>query len=714
MTRRFLFPALLCLALATEGLAAPAFEEVRSAYRRSDAVLLDREGAVIHQRRVGFHGRRVDWVGLADVSPAVQQAILQAEDRRFYRHAGVDWLAIGSAVLNGLPAGSMRGASTISMQLASFLDKELQPRLSRKTLRQKWEQIRAARELEESWSKERIFEAYLNLVTFRGELQGLVSASRGLFGKEPHGLTQAEALVLAVLARAPNASPDRVAQRACALARSLNWEVPCEGLAIKAQEALLVPRFIRPREGLAPHVAQQLLKPVEEGQGEVPATVRSTLDGRLQRVATEILAKHLLAVRAQHVQDGAVLVVDNRTGEVLAYVGSSGSLSTAPLVDGVRAKRQAGSTLKPFVYGRAFDERLLTTASLLDDSPMDVAVPNGVYRPANYDNRFRGPVTARTALASSLNVPAVRTAQVVGLDRVVETLRRVGFEQVKESGEFYGPSIVLGSVDVSLWALVNAYRTLANNGVWSDMTLTPTRHSVRPARKVFSPEAAFLVSSILSDREARSGTFGLESALASRFWSAVKTGTSKDMRDNWCVGYSRRYTVGVWVGNFSAEPMWNVSGITGAAPVWAGIMAWLHQTEPSEPRPAPAGIIGTTIVRTSGEPAREEWFIRGTEPSRFEFPGQSSDHRILYPVSGSVIALDPDMPLGRQRLFFEAQPRDRRLRWKLDGDDRGSAGALQLWKPQPGTHTLALLDEADRVLDTVQFRVRGNGKHDEE
>ena len=239
------------------------------------------------------------------------------------------------------------------------------------------------------------------------------------------------------------------------------------------------------------------------------------------------------------------------SGDVLAYIGNNGVRSSARYVDGTRALRQAGSILKPFLYALAFDRKVLTPVSLLDDSPLELAVGGGSYRPRNYDEQFHGLVTARTALASSLNIPAVRTLQLVGVEDFWSTLRRLGFRSLEES-EFYGPSLALGTADICLEDLVNAYRSIANGGVLTASRLTPDTPRSKEGR-VFSRGAAFLVSDILSDRESRALTFGLENPLATRFWTAVKTGTSKDMRDNWCVGYSERYTVGVWIGNFSGR-----------------------------------------------------------------------------------------------------------------------------------------------------------------
>ena len=281
--------------------------------------------------------------------------------------------------------------------------------------------------------------------------------------------------------------------------------------------------------------------------------MRSTLDGAVQRVAADTLRRHLLAVRAEHVHDGAVLVVDNATGDVLAYVGGSGDLGSARHVDGDPARRQAGSTLKPFLYALALDRRLLTAASLLEDTPLDLAVAGGLYRPRNYDEDFRGLVTVRIALASSLNVPAVRTLGLVGAEATVQQLRRLGFEGLR------GVRRLLRSVAGARLGRrepLGAGQRLPGARARRRVEPAPPRRRTTPRRRAprLFRRAAFLVSSILADRESRSVTFGLENPLATRFWTAVKTGTSKEMRDNWCVGYSRRYTVGVWVGNFAASP----------------------------------------------------------------------------------------------------------------------------------------------------------------
>ncbi|MGZ8450297.1 MAG: penicillin-binding protein 1C, partial [Candidatus Deferrimicrobiaceae bacterium] len=613
--------------------ALPAFKAVREAYRPSEGVLLDRHGEILQQVRSDFRGRRLPWVSLSESSPSLVAAVLRSEDKRFHRHPGVDGIALLSAVGGNLLHGKSRGASTITMQLASLLDEGRKARGTREKILGKIRQARMALLLERSWTKEEILEAYLNRITFRGELQGIAAASRGIFDKEPGGLDAAESVVLASLIRSPNASPSAVARRAAHLSSALGYSVPAAAMEALVRDRLQAPFFVRSRDDLAPHAAR-ILSP---GPGE---RIASTLDAPLQKFAMESLGQQLGLLSGQNARDGAVLVVENATGDILAYVGSGGDASLSRFVDGIRARRQAGSTLKPFLYGLAIEKRILTPASLLDDSPLDVSTERGLYVPKNYDREFRGLVTMRTALASSLNVPAVRTLLLLGSDEMARRLAAFGFD-LPGTGEDYGASLALGSADVTLLELVNAYRTLANGGRWSPMRLRPTERSGN-RRRAMRRDAAFIVSDILSDRGARGATFGLASPLSTPFWTAVKTGTSKDMRDNWCVGFSDRYTVGVWVGNFSGEPMWNVSGVSGAAPVWTDLMLHLHGNHPSRPPVPPPGVVAQSVGLPDGtDVERREWFLKGTEPvSRGVTPGKEPLPKIRYPVDGTIVALD--------------------------------------------------------------------------
>jgi len=703
MRKRFLISLIFFFLLGGVANALPTYDEVRQSYVKSDSLLLDRHGEVLYELRTDKVRRRLDWTSLKTISPALRGAVVKAEDKRFYEHPGFDYKSMGAAIIQGLTSESLRGASTITMQLAWLLDRENQPKKERKSIWQKGRQIIKAWEIEKSWLKEEILETYLNLVTFRGELQGIAAASRGIFGKDPHGLDQSESLILASLIRSPNASATELTKRVSHLNKVMDWQIGKEEIHSKVRQLFFGPNLPRLRETLAPHVARQLLKGKPHG-----SAIISTLDSETQRFALDRLLHHLHPLRVQNVKDGAVLVVENQTGNVLSYVSYSGEPLSSRFVDGVQAKRQAGSTLKPFLYGLAFDQRILTPASLLDDSPLDIAVLSGIYQPRNYDSQFRGVITSRIALASSLNVPAVKTLTLVGIEPFLNILRQLGMKGLHDSGDFYGPSLALGSADVSLWELSNAYRTLANEGTWSQLYLMPDGNRSARKKQIFSKEASFLISDILSDREARSFTFGLENPLSTRFWTAVKTGTSKDMRDNWCIGYSGKYTVGVWTGNFSGEPMWNVSGVTGAAPLWIEVMNFLHRNDPNIKKEAPLGLVRREIEFPPGMmPPREESFIRGTEPnSKNQKIGQFNP-RIIYPPSGTVIALDPDIPLELQKIFFISQSNENDFRWILNGLPMEMLGKTIPWTPKAGKYLLAIADGKGKVLDFICFEVKG-------
>jgi penicillin-binding protein 1C len=665
-------------------------------------------------------------VALADISPALRTALVLSEDKRFYEHSGVDWQAVTSAAWANLWNSKTRGASTITMQLAGLMDDDLKRSVGGRSLVQKLGQTVSAQWLERGWRKDQILEAYLNLVPFRGELVGIDAMSQTLFGKAAHGLDAREAAVAAALVRAPNAKPAQVTQRACEVLKSLQADrADCEALDLFTTAALQR-RDYTASEGIAPHVARQLVR-----GGAKRASIRTTLNAPLQRFAVQTLQQHLRELSGRHVEDGALVVLDNASGEVLAWVGSSGDmLSNAAEVDGVTALRQPGSTLKPFLYAQAIAERRMTAASLLEDSGTQIQTSGGLYIPQNYDHQFKGWVSARTALAASLNVPAVRTLVMVSPDAFQKQLVKLGLP-FKEAGDYYGYSLALGSAEVSLLNLANAYRALGNGGRAGPTTLTlNTKPTLRPA---LDPRAAFIVGDILSDTNARARTFGTDSVLATRFWTAVKTGTSKDMRDNWAMGYSQRYTVGVWVGNASGAPMWDVSGTTGAAPIWAAVMNYLHKTQPSRAPKPPAGVVHMQVQFAAPdakantapplEAARAEWFVQGTQQASFAiYSGAVSVHptrargqnvsnasdkqaaRITAPTTGTIIALDPDIPPNRQRVSFAAEGSN--LRWLMDGKPFAKGASAQ-WLPWPGRHVVQIADAKGAVLDEVRLEVRG-------
>jgi penicillin-binding protein 1C len=718
-----------------------SFDEVKRDFRSSDTAVLDRNGELLQRVRTDATVRRGQWTALADVSPALRTAMVLSEDKRFYEHSGIDWRAVSAAAWGNLWNTRTRGASTITMQLSGLLDDDLRRAAGGRSFTQKIGQTVAAAQLERSWRKDQILEAYLNTVPFRGEIVGIDALSRTLFSKAPSGLDAREAAVAAALVRAPNARPAVVAQRACEVLRVMEPEqkIDCEALDMFTSAAVQR-RAFEANEGIAPHAARRVLREIRDANsGAAPtpplpqrgrekdkdkeAGVRTTLRAPLQRFALDTLQRHLRELRGRHVEDGALVVLDNASGEVLAWVGSSGPLSQAAEVDGVVALRQPGSTLKPLLYGQAIAERRLTAASLIDDSSAQINTANGLYIPQNYDRQFKGPVSARTALAASLNVPAVRTLVMVSPESFARELRAAGLP-LRESGDYYGYSLALGSAEVSLLSLTNAYRMMANGGRYGTTTLTarppaPAAEKNRPAAPpLLDPRAAFIVGDILSDPNARTRTFGLDSILSTRFWTAVKTGTSKDMRDNWAVGWSQRYTVGVWVGNASGASMWDVSGTSGAAPIWAEVMRFLHAREPSRAPVPPAGLVEARVTFGPGadgnalEAARSEWFLQGTEQPLFALDtgaGNSSDGpsaRITSPADGTILALDPDIPPLRQRVRFESEGRG--VQWRIDGKPFARGNTAQ-WLPWPGRHVIELVDTSGKVVDQRRLEVRGAG-----
>jgi penicillin-binding protein 1C len=703
--------ALACLALVWLRQGAPAvppFDAVRAQWRSSEAWLLDRHGRELQRHRVDMGGRRLQWAALDAISPALVEVVVAGEDRRFFRHGGVDPRAVAAAVRDAWRDERARGASTITMQVAALLAPDLRRGGSRRTFGQKLRQMRAAHALEASWSKQEILEAYLNLVTFRGELQGIAVTAQTLFGKAPAGINGIDAAVLAALLPAPNAPPAEVAGRACRRAGRAPDTDACAAITARAQWALRrgtqsAQALAMGAPDLAPHLAVRLLD-------RPGLRLRTTLDARLQRLARDALGARLRGLTDRNVRDGAALVVDNASGEVLAYVASAGSGSRAAQVDGVQARRQAGSTLKPFLYAHALERRYLTAASILADTPVNLETASGLYIPQNYDRDFRGRVSVRTALASSLNVPAVRTLALVGVEAFRDRLHAAGYRGISESGDFYGFSLALGSAEVSLWEQVTAYRMLARGGLGGPLRLTPAARmpSPGPARSI-DPRAAFIVADILADRGARAATFGLDSTLDTRYWSAVKTGTSKDMRDNWCIGFSTRFTVGVWVGNFEGDAMHDVSGVTGAAPVWLDLMNALHADRFPDPPVAPAGVVRVAVrYAPVVEPPRREWFLAGTETELVELIDPARVvASIALPANGAVLALDPDIPAANQQVVFDARGDRRGVEFRLNGAHLAPALAPVPWRPVPGDHTLTLADGQGRTLDSIRFTVRG-------
>jgi penicillin-binding protein 1C len=393
-------------------------------------------------------------------------------------------------------------------------------------------------------------------------------------------------------------------------------------------------------------------------------SIRTTLSKNIQQTALGALHEQIKNLKDQNLSDGAILVINNSTNEVLAYVANAGDqFSSSPRVDNIRSRRQAGSTLKPFIYAHAIDMNFLTSDSIISDSAIDIPIGLGsIYFPRNYDNSFHGDVPLKVALGSSLNVPAVKTLLLVTGEKIINLFKKLGLKRL-EDASYYGPSLALGSVDITLWDLVHAYMGLHNG-------------------KNFKKTTEDELFNILSDDENRRLTFGTNSVLAMPFKVAVKTGTSKDMRDNWCIGYSKNYTVGVWVGNSNGKAMWNVSGITGAAPIFRAVMLELEKNN-----------------------SFNQYLVK-PEMDKINKLEDKSISKIRYPVDGEIIGFDNDIPLNLQKMPIEIE--NLKSNQKILINDKPIQEKLEnyLWPVTKGHFELSLQDYKNESIHKIHFEVR--------
>lgn len=590
----------------------------------------DRHGIPLRSTRAA-DGSDARWVTYDRVDPDLINAFVAVEDKRFWEHVGLDVLAIGRAARANLRAGkTVSGASTITMQLARLLHPAERSWLGKVT------QSFWALRLEAHLSKQQIMEQYLNRVHLGQGTVGVASASALYFGASPSELSIAQAATLAGLAHAPSrdnphASPERARRRqAVALARMQRLGFATRDDIARAREESLA-SVGRSAPFVAPHFTTRVLGWVAaEGASATPGRIRTSLDVALQR-ELEAEVRHTVDVlHDRHVEHAAAVVLDNATGEVLAWVGSPDFWAPKDgQTDMVVSPRQPGSALKPFLYGVALD-RGYTAASVIPDVPKTYPTATGPYQPRNYDRRFRGPTRIREALASSYNVPAVEVASALGAGTLLETLHLAGFQSLTRGAEYYGLGLALGNGDVTLIELANGYRALANGGEWRPWTWRLTSPGVgavpvaRGERRVISPVASAIILDILSDPAARIPGFGTSTPFDFPFPVAVKTGTSRHFTDNWAVGTTRAFTVAVWAGNFNGRAMEGVSGITGAGPLLhRAVMAVARHVPPGVlTTPAEAGAVRVPVCRLSGLRATSEcaqlteWFAPGTEPTR--------------------------------------------------------------------------------------------------
>jgi penicillin-binding protein 1C len=602
--------------------------------------LQDRFGRELRTTRAA-DGSRAGWLDLARMDPDLIAAFVAAEDLRFYRHRGVDPRAVIRAAWINLRAGRViSGGSTITMQVARML------RPAPRTWIGKAGQVLWAIRLERHLGKQAILEQYLNRVPLGQGAVGVEAAASLYFSTGADALSLGQAALLAGLARAPSSDNPLVApgrarrRRDQALDRLVAVGfAPANAVERARGEPLLERRRAAPF--LAPHFTTLILGSTERSGATTGGTWRTSLDLSLQSELEQEVRHAVTTLSDRGARHAAAVVLDNRSGEVLAWVGSPDFWAdTAGQVDMVASPRQPGSALKPFLYSLAFD-RGWTPASILPDIARVYQTGTGPYRPRNYDRRFHGPVRAREALASSYNIPAVELASRLSVGSVLHVLRGAGFGSLGRSADHYGLGLALGNGDVTLLELANGFRGLVNLGVWRPYTWhsgSPDQ-PVGPGRRFATERSAALVLDILADPVARIPGFGIESPLDFPFPVAAKTGTSRHFTDNWAVGATGGFTVAVWVGNFSGRPMDGVSGVSGAGPLLhrAVLATARRYSAGSLPDPRASGAVALPVCRLSGLrptascPVALEWFPPDRLPAD-DCTWHQADGQVTLPV----------------------------------------------------------------------------------
>ncbi|HUF48123.1 MAG TPA: penicillin-binding protein 1C [Vicinamibacterales bacterium] len=603
-------------------------------------LIVDRHGEVLYETRTVAGTRGAD-LRADDVPAVLAEATLAAEDHRFLWHPGLDPIAIGRATLRNLRAGAVvEGGSTITQQVAQLL---IARQHGGRAPRGWWAQAREAAlalRLEHRQSKAAILSLYLNLAPYGNQIAGASRAAEAYFGRGVETLTPAEAAFLAALPQQPSrfnpwkdASAARARQQRILDAMVARGSLSEAARATAREETLSLVND-RP-EAIAPHFVERVRADVDVSGR--PVRVETTIDAGLQRIVRGIIAANRATLDAHHARNVAVAVLDNRTGEWLAWEGSGDYFDTdhGGAIDGVVAPRQPGSALKPFTYAAAF-ERGFHPGSVLADVPAEfpTAVEGVLYRPQNYDGQFRGPLRARDALAGSENVPAVVLASAVGVPALARLLRQAGLSTLDRTASHYGLGLTLGNAEVRLDELVAAYAMFARGGT----RVAPRRVRAvdgraeagsAAAERVVSERTAFWVTDVLADDDARAYIFGRGGSLEFPFPVAAKTGTSQAYHDNWALGYTADVTVGVWVGNFDRTPLRQSSGVTGAGPIFHDVLlaavervrgrlpigAWMPVAGPP-PEAAPVELCAVSGLAPHGACLRRitEWLPAGAPP----------------------------------------------------------------------------------------------------
>ena len=686
---------------------------------KSSLLINDREGFPLRMVRASGEVF-LRPITFEECGPTFINATMAAEDKRFWKHHGVDWFGLIRVVKEIVQHGRvMSGGSTITQQLIKNSETVKRPR----NVKTKLIEVLQARKLERKWTKKQIITAYLNRIDYGNLCRGAGTASWFYFDKPLASLSPAQAALLSGLPNSPSKlNPHRHMDRSLIRQKKILHLMAVNGWLKNDQLDRAINEPVHLYEPGRAFDASHFVDFVCQNR-DVSKNVKSTLDLSLNNFSRKILGEQLSRLESQRVSNGSVVVIDNETGNVIVLVGSRDYFDRqSGQVNGALAPRSAGSAFKPFTYAIAL-EKGMTPATILADVPTEFSTATGVFSPVNYDRRFRGPVTLRQSLANSLNVPAVRVLDFAGGPLVLqERLRLMGLSTLEEASDFYGLGLTIGNAEARLLELTNAYATLARLGEHRPVRLLET--DPVGFKRVFKRGPSWLIADILSDNDARASAFGWESSLTFPFPVACKTGTSSSFRDNWAFGYTPEFTVGVWVGNFNGTPMKKVTGVTGAAPVMQGIMMHLHQQFGTSWYKLHDEIENAKVDQYSGmrsSRGKLEYFLKGSVPKietvdardalgrvrlGLKFSNwwrspmnhlrdrtslsiaESESVNILSPRPGTVIYLDPDLPSSSRYLSLRANVEN--VIWRSDTlDCNRTVDGFMAWLT-PGRHELRM------------------------
>jgi penicillin-binding protein 1C len=647
--------------------------------------VLDRDGALLRAYATPGGYWRLE-TKLDEVDTNFVRMLIAFEDKRFYEHSGVDFWAIGRAAYQLIVNQRVvSGGSTLSMQLARLIE----PRESR-SFGQKFKQLLRALQIERRLEKSEILERYLTLAPYGGNLEGVRSASLSYFGKEPRGLSLSEAALLVALPqrperRRPDLHPDAAFKaRGRVLTRMVDAQL-LEAREVERASLEPVPRSRRPMPSLAAHFADQALKR-DPTASQHRLTLKRSVQERLEAVAQQSAKAFGPQISV------AMLMADSRNGNILAEVGSADYFNATRKgwIDMTRAIRSPGSTLKPFIYGLAFDEGLIAQATIIEDRPQDFAG----YRPRNFDLSYQGDVSIRQALQMSLNVPAITLLETVGPLRLVSRIRHSGVSLSLPKDETAGLAIGLGGAGISLRDLVQLYTGLANGGEVSSLRDgTEKAEPIQPSVPILSPQATWQVADILSGVQPPNG--------AVKIGIAYKTGTSYGYRDAWSIGYDGRHVLGVWVGRADGGSVPGLTGYGSAAPILFEAFSKSSVTYVPFPR-APAGALRTSM---NDLPVTQIRFVSGSAPLPAQKKVTEPPPHIVFPPNGARVELK-SLTDNKTPLVMKLQGGRPPFRWianekVLTRPDRRRTAE---WMPDgTGYSTLTVIDAAGRAASTVIY-----------